>query len=251
MSDITVVLTVFNEEHHIKECIQNARKLTKEIIVVDTESTDKTAEIAKEMGVPVYSHPYQRYVEPSRNFAISKVKTDWFFILDADERFPDNLIDEIKNTIKQTSNTYFKVPRRNIFAGTWWLRYGGWNSDSIIRLIKTDAFKNWPEHIHSTPEIEGDMGELQTPLDHHFHPNLENMVWKTGIFEDMESNLLHKAGRAASVPVFFRKFFGELYRRLIKWQGFRDGVPGIIESLYQAYSKTITYLFVYEKRINK
>lgn len=250
-SSITIVLTVFNEAHNIKPCIENARTLTDDIIVVDTESTDNTLSEAKKLGVQTYSFPYKRYVEPSRNFAISKAKSDWVFILDADERFTDELVNEIRTTIAHTDKTHFKVPRKNIFAGIWPLSHGGWNTDEIIRLIKRDAFVNWPEHIHSTPEISGDMGTLDTSLEHHFHPNLENMVEKTILFEDMESELLYKAGRQSGIVIFFRKFFGELYRRLIKWQGFRDGTPGVIESIYQAYSKTITYIFLYEKQLKK
>lgn len=250
-SSITIVLTVFNEAHAIIPCIENARKLTNDIIVVDTESIDETLNIAKKLGVKTFTFPYKRYVEPSRNFAISKARGDWVFILDADERFTEELIREIRTTIAHTDKTHFKVPRKNIFAGMWPLSHGGWNTDEIIRLIKRDAFVNWPEHIHSTPEIRGNAGTLTEPLEHHFHPSLENMVEKTTLFEDMESELLYKAGRQSGILIFFRKFFGELYRRLIKWQGFLDGTPGIIESVYQAYSKTITYIFLYEKQLKK
>lgn len=244
---LTVVLTVYNEEHHLKACIENIRKLTDSIIFVDTESTDSSVQIAKDMGLTVYTHPYTRYVEPTRNFAISKVTTEWLFILDADERFSDELISEIKHTLPSTDKTHFEITKKNLFAGMWWLKYGGWNADTMIRCIKKDAFVNWPAAIHSTPIINGDKGHFNALLDHHFHPSLENMVTKTALYEDMESNLLHQAGRPVSVRIFFRKFFGELYRRLIKKQGFRDGLPGVIESVYQAYSKTVTYLYLYEK----
>lgn len=249
--DIAVVLTVFNEEHHMKACLENVQKLSNNIVVVDTESTDSSAQIARDMGYKVYSYKYERYVEPSRNFAISKVKADWFFIIDADERFSPELIQEIRETIATTDKTHFTITKKNIFAGIWPLKHGGWAGDSMIRLIKTSAFKNWPSAIHSTPEITGALGHLHALLDHHFHPGLSNMVEKTALYEDMESNLLFKADRPVSVPIFFRKFFGELYRRLIKWQGFLDGTPGIIESVYQAYSKTVTYLYLYEKRYIK
>lgn len=248
---ICVVLTVFNEEHHVTACIQNARRLTDTIIVVDTESTDDTARLAAKEGVPVYSFPYKRYVEPSRNFAIGKAKADWVFILDADERLPDPLIREIKEVVSNTEHSYFKVGRNNIFAGRWPLTYGGWNSDSIIRLIRKRDFIEWPEAIHSTPKIKGSLGYLKNVLDHHFHPNLENMVSKTALFENMESQLLFEAKRDASVPIFFRKFFGELYRRLIKGEGYKDKTPGVIEAVYQAYSKTVTYLYVYEKKLHE
>ena len=221
------------------------------MIVIDTESTDATAKLAAQQGVPVYSYPYKRYVEPSRNFAIKHAKADWIFILDADERFPDNLIDEIHQIVETTDHSYFKVGRNNIFAGKWPLQHGGWNTDAIIRLIRTKDFKNWPEQIHSTPEISGSLGMLTHLLDHHFHPNLENMVGKTALFEDMESQLLFNAKRSVSIPIFFRKFMGEFYRRLIKNQGYKDKTPGVIEAVYQAYSKTITYLYLYEKKFNE
>jgi hypothetical protein len=70
---------------------------------------------------------------------------------------------------------------------------------------------------------------------------------KTAVYEDIESRLLLDAKREVTTPIFFRKFFGELYRRLLKKAGFMDGSYGIIESFYQAYSKTITYLMLYEK----
>ena len=74
------------------------------------------------------------------------------------------------------------------------------------------------------------------------------MVEKTLLFEDIESDLLYEANKKVTIFTFFRKFLGELYRRLIKHPGFMDGTVGIIECIYQAYSKTITYLFLYEKK---
>ncbi|OGK31459.1 hypothetical protein A3D08_02435 [Candidatus Roizmanbacteria bacterium RIFCSPHIGHO2_02_FULL_43_11] len=247
-SSICVVITVYNEGDTIVPCIRNAKKLTDSIVVIDTGSTDHTVQQAKKEHVPVYAFPYSQYVEPSRNFALSKAQAEWVFILDADERFSPKLIKEIQEIIAQTSKTHFKVRRNNIFAGKWLLKYGGWRNDSIIRLIKTDAFVNWPDRIHSTPEITGDCGVLSKPLEHHFHPNLENMVSKTVLYENIEAELLYRAGRNVHIHTFFRKFLGELYRRLLRGQGFRDGTPGILESIYQAYSKTITYVFLYEKK---
>ena len=74
------------------------------------------------------------------------------------------------------------------------------------------------------------------------------MVEKTTLFEDIESGLLYEADRKVSTPIFFRKFAGDLFRRLIKYRGFMDGEVGIIENVYQAFSKTITYLFLYDKK---
>lgn len=248
MTPITILIQTYNEERNIAACIESALLLTPDILVVDMESTDKTVEIAHQKGAQVKTLPHSLYVEPGRKFGIQQIKSDWIFILDADERMTNELAHEIRETIQNTSHTYFKVPRKNMFGGKKWLQHGGWWPDEQMRLIKKSAFQEWPAQIHSTPIIAGTMGRLATWFEHHFHGNLETMVQKTLLFESIESDLLHAANRQVTVSTFFRKFFGELYRRLFKRCGFLDGTIGIIESVYQAYSKTITYLLLYEKK---
>lgn len=247
ITNVTCIITVYNEEENIESCIKSAHLLTKDIILIDTGSADKTVEMAKKMGVSIYNFPYSFYVEPSRSFGIKKAKGRWIFILDADERVTPELAAEVNQIIGITQHAYYKIPRKNIFAHKKWLRYGGWFPDFVIRLIKRSSFVDWPSQIHSTPQINGTVGILKNPLIHYFHPTLEHMVDKTIIFENLESELLFKSKKGVSVIIFFRKFFGELYRRFIRNIGFLDGSIGIIESLYQAHSKTITYIFLYEK----
>ena len=249
MKNFSIIIHSLNEEKNIGDCINSAKLLTKKIILVDMESTDKTIEITKRLNVPIYNFPRSNYVEPAREFGIKQAKTDWVLILDADERITEELAKEIKQflTINSSLLTYYKIPRRNIFAGVKWLKHGGWWPDYQIRLINKKYFISWPKRIHSTPIIKGNFGLLKNPLIHYFHGDLSNMVSKTVIFEDIESELLYKAGKKTTTKTFFRKFLAELYRRLIKNLGFFDGTFGVIESLYQAFSKTITYLFLYEK----
>lgn len=211
-------------------------------------STDKTADITHTENVPLKLFPYQHYVEPARNFALKQATTSWAFILDADERITPELADEIKRQIKSNTFSHYKVPRKEMFARKVWLQHGGWWPNHQIRLIKLADFKNWPERIHSTPEITGEMGYLKNALLHYSKNDYTDVVNKTITFESIESDLLFKANRPVNTITFFRKFAGELYRRLIKQQGYKDGRIGIIESVYQAYSKTITYLYLYEKK---
>ncbi|MFA6017239.1 MAG: glycosyltransferase family 2 protein [Patescibacteria group bacterium] len=251
MNKLSIVIHARNEEKNIRDCINSAKLLTDEIILIDMESIDKTVDIANSVKVPVFNFPRSNYVEPAREFGIKKSGTDWIMILDADERITKELAEEIKRAIQESplQKTYFKIPRRNIFAGVKWLSHGGWWPDYQIRLVNKKYFINWPKRIHSTPKIKGNFSCLKSPLIHYFHGDLSNMVKKTVIFEDIESELLYKAGKKTTTKTFFRKFLAELYRRLLKRLGFLDGTIGIIESIYQAFSKTITYLFLYEKQI--
>lgn len=254
MNNITVIIHTFDEEKNIKDCVDSAKLFTNKIILIDMNSADKTIEIAENLKIPVFDFPRSNYVEPAREFGIKKAETDWVLILDADERITAELANEIKSlamppttTYKLQPTTYYKIPRRNIFAGVKWLRHGGWWPDYQIRLINKKHFINWPKEIHSTPTIKGGGGYLKNPLIHYFHGDLTSMVKKTIIFENIESELLYKAGKKTTTKTFFRKFLAELCRRMFKNLGFLDGTIGIIESIYQAFSKTITYLLLYEK----
>ncbi len=259
---VTILIHTRNEEKNISSCIDSAKLLTNKIILVDMESTDKTVTIAKNRNVSVFNFPKSDYVEPAREFGIKKSKTDWVLILDADERITKELAEEINQLIHVGANfnspdkiqnglTHYKIPRQNIFGRSQWLKHGGWWPDYQIRFINKTQLVNWPKRIHSTPKIKGNFGYLANPLIHYFHGDLTSMVKKTVTFEDVESTLLYKAGRKITTKTFFRKYSAELYRRLIKYLGFLDGPFGIIESIYQAFSKTITYLFLYEKQNKK
>mgnify|MGYP000123685880 CR=1 FL=1 len=243
---ISVVIHTYNEEKNIVECIQSARLLTDSIILIDMESTDNTVEIAKKENVQVYSFPHSNYVEPAREFGVSKAQKKWVFLLDADERITKDLAKEIKELTSQ--HTHYKIPRKEFFNRKIWLKHGGWWPNYQTRLFIKNSLDKWPAQIHSTPVFKGSTGFLKNALLHYSKNDYSEVVKKTVIFEDIESDLLLAAGRPVSTLTFFRKFLGELYRRLIKYRGFLDGPVGIIESIYQAYSKTITYLFLYEKK---
>jgi glycosyltransferase involved in cell wall biosynthesis len=248
---IEVVIQAYNGESQIKACVESALLLTNHVTVMDMNSTDKTRKVAKEAGAKVIKIPRFSYVEPVRQLAFTRSTANWIFILDDDEQITPELAKEINNVIGTTKHSYFKVPRKNIFAGKKWLKNGGWWPDHQTRLIKRSALIEWPNRIHSSPQINGSMGYLKQPFLHHFHSALENMVGKTIKFENIEAEMLKNAKRPVNLLTFFRKFFGELFRRLVKNKGFLDKTYGVIESVYQAYSKTITWLLLYEKQKRK
>ena len=226
-NSISVLIYTSKEDKNIEDCLKSGKLLTDNIILV---------------------YPDSKFVETIRETGIKQAKTDWVLILDVDERLTPELAKEVKNVIAGNRVTHYKIPRKNIFGKNKWLSHGGWCPDHQVRLINTKYFINWPKRIHSTPKIKGEMGYLKNPLLHYFHGDLEKMVEKTIIFEDIESDLLYRANRTVSTSTFFRKYFAELGRRLFRYMGFLDGTIGIVESMYQAFSKTITYLFLYEKK---
>ncbi|MFH1827246.1 MAG: glycosyltransferase family 2 protein [bacterium] len=288
--EISVIIFAHNDQNKIANCITSTKTLTNNIFVLDIGSTDKTSKIAESMGAKIYKTKFVRYVEPVREIGIGLANTQWVLLLDADELISNELNKEISlmisdpkskksfnknldvkffysqrsptssripaqkkltSSVLPSSYSSYWIPRKNVFAGKKWLKYGGWWPDYQIRLINKNFFIKWPKQIHSTPVIKGECGYLKKPIIHNFHGDFENMVNKTLIFEDIESNLLYKGKKNANTLIFMRKFLGEFYRRLIKKFGFLDGPIGIIEGVYQSFSKTITYLLLYEKKKNR
>lgn len=246
---ISLVIHARNAQQQIEECINSAQLLTDSIVVVDAGSTDKTANIARSCGATVYPHAITEYVELARTFDVEKSPGPWIFIMDADERMTPELAQEVKETISQNqTHSHYRIPRKNIFAQRRWLKHGGWWPDYVSgRLLYKPDFVTWPLEIHSKPIMKGSEGILRNPFLHYFHSNLENMVVSTSIYENIEAELLCKAGRSVTTLTVFRKYLGEFFRRFFVRFGYLDKTLGIIESIYQAYSKTITWILVYEK----
>ncbi len=246
---LTVILYTHNNESDISELLKPFKFMQANIIAIDLQSSDSTVAQLQSFRVKIYSYPIVNVVEMARNFGVEKAETDWVFFIDADERMTPKLVQELNDIVKNPGDyTHFKVKRKEIFARRKWLEHGGWWPNYIIRLIHKPSFVDWPETIHSTPQVRGKVGYLNQPLLHYSQNDWTEIVDKTIRFEGEESDLLFAAGRIVQTPTFFRKYFGELYRRLIRNKGFLDGQIGIIESIYQAFSKTITYIFLYEKK---
>ena len=248
---ISIIIYAHNDENNIKECIKSAKLITENVCLIDIASSDRTIDFALKQNEDVKRVGFVKYVELVRQIGIDFADSDWILILDADERITKESAKEIKNAIKNNKITYYFIPRKNIFDGVKWLKHGGWWPDLQIRLIRKKYLKKWPKEIHSAPIIQGAFEKLKNPLIHSFHGNITKMVEKTLIFEDVESDLLYKADKNVTTLTFLRKFLGEFFRRFLKNLGFLDGPIGIIESIYQAFSKTITFLLLYEKKNNR
>src|SRR3989344_3276878 len=135
MPKISVVINTLNEEANLPRALASVKSFANEIVVVDMMSDDKTVEIAKKAGAKVYEFKRVGYVEPARNFAISKAEGDWIFILDADEELTASLSRELSKIAKNGSADYVRVPRKNMIFGKW-VEHSRWWPDYNIRFFK-------------------------------------------------------------------------------------------------------------------
>ena len=128
---ITALAITFNEEENVKRYVESL-SFADEIIFVDSNSTDKTIAIAKEMNVEVIIRKFTNFSE-QRNYAISQAKNDWIVFFDLDEIITKELELEIKNIVlNPKSKVAFFVKRNFYFMGKR-IRFGGWQNDKAVK----------------------------------------------------------------------------------------------------------------------
>lgn len=257
---ISAIVIARNEERHIKECL-GALKWCDEVVVIDNESQDGTASIAGKLGAKVFV--YKKIASEGnfaeiRNFAISKVAdgersrtSDWILFVDADETVTPLLRDEIVKTINDldVKDSAYAIPRRNILLGHE-MHWGGWWPDYVLRLIKKNKLKGYRGQLHEQPEIVGSVGKLKNPFIHTTHESLTEMVEKTNNWSEIEAKLMFDANHPPmNVPRFITGMLREFWYRAIVKLGFLDGYIGIIEIMYQSFSRFVSYSKLWELQI--
>lgn len=184
-----------------------------------------------------------------RNEAKRLAKCEWLFYVDSDEYVTPELKTEIIKVLKTGDKSAYAIPRRNFFLGRE-MKWGGWKPDYVIRLINKYKLVNWVGELHEQPKIDGEIGYLKEALIHNTHRNLTDMLDKTNEWSEIEAKLLFAANHP---PMNFFRFFSagfrEFWYRGILKLGFLDGTIGIIEIIYQTFSRLITYSKLWELQI--
>ncbi len=169
-SKISVVINTLNDEETIERVIKSVN-WANEVIVCDMHSEDKTVEIAKKLNAKVFNTKKLEYVEPARNFAISKTTSEWVLILDPDEQVSENLKNELIRIASENKQVdYVRIPRKNIIFGKW-MKASMWWPDYNIRFFKKGKV-TWGDKIHRPPQTNGeglDISESEELAIIHYH----------------------------------------------------------------------------------
>lgn len=242
---LSVVIITKNEEKDINDCI-NSVSFADEIIVIDSNSSDNTTKIAKQKNAKVYIHTFEDFAS-QRNWAIEKAHGEWILYIDADERVSSELGDEIRQVITTPRGIVaYNIPRKNFYFGKYEWPY----IETTTRLFLKEKLKGWIGKVHESPTIDGNKKTLHHYLLHYTHDDLEAMVIKTNQWSKIESTLLLDSQHPLMVPWrFIRIMLTKFYDSFIRQGGWKIGVPGLIESLYQSFSYFIVYAKLWEKQI--
>lgn len=229
---VSAVITTYNEESNIEQCLETLAGWIDEIILVDGTSTDKTVELARKYTKHVYVRPNEIIMKINNQYGIEKATSDWIFIIDADERVPFDLAEEVKSVIKANNECCgFYLPRRNYVFGRW-MHYGGHYPDYQLRLFKKNCSFFKGEHVHESVSVNGKLGYLEKALDHNNYVDINHHLKKLIFYTDFESKYFFdnnlKISRFNSFWYLALKPLAKSFRRYILHGGFRNGLAGFI-----------------------
>lgn len=244
---LSVIIIVKNAETQIADALESVF-FANETIVVDNNSHDKTREIAKKIGAKVFSYSAKDFAD-ARNYGLQKAKGEWVFYIDSDERVTKELQKEIELGIrnKESGIVGYKIRRKNFYYGNHEWQY----IEKLERLFKRKNLKDWFGTLHESPRIDGEVGELDGFLLHYTHQDLSSMVNKTILWSTVEAQLRINSHHPKMVWWrFFRVMISAFFDSYVKQSGWRVGVVGIIESIYQSFSIFVTYARLWELQQN-
>ncbi len=245
MTKLSVAIATFNEEKNIEDCIKSV-SFADEIVVVDGQSSDKTAEIAKKMGAKVYSVPNQTLMKKNMKIYIEKATGDWILSLDADERITPELAEEIKRKIENPGEfVAFQIPRKNLYFKKY-LEHTGWYPDYQDRLFKKGSGKFPGKNVHEELVVAGPMGKLEHPLEHLHYETVSQWISKLDKYTSYEAQKLINDNRKITWSDSIRFPLSEFLSRFFDRQGFKDGLHGLVLSILMAFYWELVFAKIWE-----
>ncbi len=251
---ISAIIITYNEEFHIEACINSLLPIADEIIVLDSYSTDKTAEICKQFKQVIFHQQYFKGYGQQKNDAVKWCNGDYIICLDADERLSSGLIDEILQLIKdKPSFEIYKIPRLNNYYGHW-MKYGGEYPDYKIRFWKK-GIAIWSEaKVHESLEFKeiSSIGILKNNILHYTTSSIFTHLAQVNKFSELAAERLLNLNKRKSVLLkiiltppftFLKKYIFQL--------GFLDGFEGFTVAIISAHSKFLKYAKYMQKRRTK
>jgi glycosyltransferase involved in cell wall biosynthesis len=270
---VSIIVPVRNEAANLPRCLECV-KWADEIFVVDSHSTDKTAQIAEAHGANVVQFDFNGTWPKKKNWALESLpfKNEWVFILDADEVLPPEAEQEFAQAIADAAEVAgYWINRRFMFMGKW-LRhsyYPNWNLRLFRRALGryeklTDAdTRSGDNEVHEHVIVQGPTGRLRCEMDHYAFPTVEVFVEKHNSYSNWEARvsadrqLSGSSAQISSGHVERRRKLKQLSQRLpfrpllrflyiYIWQkGFLDGREGYyfarLHALYEFLSVAKTY----------
>jgi glycosyltransferase involved in cell wall biosynthesis len=250
---ITATIITYNEADNIRAACESV-SWANEILVVDSESTDKTREIAAECGARVITRAWPGFAA-QKQFAVDEARHEWIFSLDADERVSDELrhsIDDLLYTNEAQLADGYRIPRRSFYMDRW-IKGGGWYPDYQLRLYNRSRGRWQGAYIHEAVKmdegarIENLKGDIlhYTVKDAAYH---HRMIGER--YAPLAARQMFEAGKRTSSLGIASAGPAAFIRSYLLKGGFRDGLAGFAIARFAAHHAFLKNLMLWEMQKN-
>ncbi len=245
--DVSVVIITKNEEKNIASAIRSSA-WADEVIVVDSGSSDRTCEIAEELGARVIFREWSGFSD-QKQFAVDAAKFDRVFSLDSDERFSDELVAELIKLKELTENDIdpgYKVPRLSFYLDKP-IRHGGWYPDKQMRFFDRRKGRWNGAIVHESFKLND--GEISADLRSDLlHYSIESIAHHNQMIGEryalLAAQKMFEQGKRTSLPkIFFSGIFAFIRTYILK-AGFLDGFPGFCIAYFAAHNAFMKHMML-------
>lgn len=241
MVKISVVIITLNEERNIKRCIDSVYDIADEIIVVDSNSTDKTEEVCLKFDKLTFVKKAWQGFSKTKNHAMELCKNNLILSIDADEA----LSPELKNSIKKINNinkqVVYKVNRLTNYCGSW-IKHSGWYPDSKIRIFNKQTAE-WDGEIHEELKfnIKPEIKLLKGDLLHYSYYTISEHILRSNKYSDISAqNNFNNNKNINIIKVLTAPLF-KFFRNYVLKLGFLDGYKGFVICIITAHETFLKY----------
>ena len=244
---ISAAIIAFNEADKIGDAIESV-SWADEIIVIDSESTDSTREIADSLGARVILQPWLGF-SGQKQLAVNSAENDWIFSLDADERVSESLKEEIFALGSETDHADgYRIPRLSFYLDRP-IRHGGWYPDRQLRLFDRRKGKWNGRLIHESIEMNeesvvknltGDILHLSIDGPEHHH----RMIGER--YAPLAARQMFECGKRMSALRVMSAGWFAFTRSYVLQAGFLDGLPGYCVARFSAHHAFLKHLLLWE-----
>ena len=246
---ISTTIITFNEESNIKAACESVA-WADEVVVVDSNSTDHTRELAEACGARVITNVWPGF-GAQKQFAVELAQHEWIFSLDADERVSDELKNSIQTlrSAKELADGY-EIARRSYYQQRW-IRGGGWYPDRQLRLFRKSKGRWKQRHIHESVTMDpgARVERLKGDLLHYTMQNAAHHHRMIGErYAPLAALQMFEEGRRTSVLGVASAGPAAFIRSLILKGGLRDGFAGFTIASFAAHHAFLKHLMLWERQ---
>ncbi len=238
---ITAVIITKNEEKNIERCLTSLQDVVDEIIVMDSNSSDNTVELARRLNANVFSIEWKGYAE-TKNLGHSKSRNNYILSLDADEVLSESLASQITALKKIGFSGTYSMNRKTNYCGSW-INHSGWYPDSKIRIFDKTKVKWEGEFVHESLSIPSDTSNthLKSDILHYSYTDKKDHRARADKYSSLTAQKLFSEGKPSNLLRPFLSAIGRFVKMYVFKLGFLDGLAGFTIARISAQSNSFKY----------